>query len=142
MRNFSTSPPVIHPKGCKLRVCALAVVILASACSQAISGVPTAGISDKVAAAVTRAASRLEAGQALDGQEARSDAEGRLEVYVHVTDTSADSLAKLEATGLKNAVPSPAMGLVQGWIAPRDISALAALTVVTRITLPQYARHY
>jgi tetrahydromethanopterin S-methyltransferase subunit C len=58
-----------------------------------------------------------------------------------VTVVSADTVQVLAASGLKNAVPSPSMGIVQGWIAPGDVSALAALNVVTRITLPQYAAH-
>ena len=121
---------------------ALALALLTSACSQAISGTPPAGIPDKVASAVTRAVAELEAGQPLDPRQARSDAEGRLQVYVHVTVVSSENVQALAESGLRNAVPSPTMGLVQGWITPRDIAALAALAIVTRITLPQYADHY
>jgi len=125
----------------KLKACALLLAILASACSQATPGIPSMGAPEKVATAVTNAVSQLEAGQPLDGRLARSDAEGRLQVYVYVTAVSADTLQALAASGLKDAVPSTPMGLVQGWIAPRDISALAALAAVTRITLPHYAEH-
>ena len=90
---------------------------------------------------MARAVSQLESRIPLDGQQARSDADGRLDIYVYVTDTSADSLAALTAVGLRNTVSSPSMGIIQGWIAPGDVSALAALSVVTRITLPQYAHH-
>ena len=141
MRDFSKSLPVISLMIGKLTACVL-LATLAAACSPATPGGPSAGVSDKVAPAVTRAASQLEAGQPLDGRLARSDAEGRLQVYVYVMDTSPESLAALSARGLKNAVPSPSMGLVQGWIAPQDVGALAALTVVTRITLPHYAEHH
>lgn len=95
----------------------------------------------KTAPAVMAAVSRLEAGQALDGHMARSDAQGRLEVYVHVTDMSMSALGQLTSQGLALAVASPALSLIQGWIAPGDVSRLASLSVVTRITLPQYASH-
>lgn len=100
-----------------------------------------ASASGKIAPAVTTAVSRLETGQPLDGHTARSDPQGRLEVYVHMTDMSAHALEALATQGLKHMTASPAMGLVQGWIAPQDVSALAALSVVIRITLPQYANH-
>lgn len=142
MWNFPKLSPVIHVRTGTLKAAALVLAILVSACSQAAPGLAHAATSDKIAAAVARAVSRLEAGLPLDRQEARSDPDGRLEIYVYVTDTSTDSLAALTARGLKNTIPSPSMGVVQGWIAPQDVSALAALDVVTRITLPQYARHY
>lgn len=141
MWNSSESPPVISLMTGKLKVCALLLAILASACGQATSGVTSAAASDKVAAPVARAVSQLEAGQPLDGRLARHDAGGRIEVYVYVTVVSADTVKTLAASGLKDAVPSPPLGLVQGWIAPRDVSGLAALAVVTRITLPRYAEH-
>lgn len=100
----------------------------------------TAAGEQKIAAPVAAALSRLEAGQALDPHVARSDAQGRLEVYVYVTEVSASTVQALAALGLKDATPSP-MGLVQGWIAPGDMSALAASPLVTRIGLPRYARH-
>ncbi|MFI4921075.1 MAG: hypothetical protein ACHQAZ_05500 [Gammaproteobacteria bacterium] len=124
----------------KLTVFALTLSLLVSACgaAPATAGVP---ISAKIAPAVSDAISRLESGQPLEGRVARTDSDGRLEVYVHMTNMSADSLAALAAHGLKRPTPSPAMGLVQGWIAPQDVTALAALTVVSRITLPQYVIH-
>lgn len=140
MWNFPEPSPVIHVGTGTLKAITFMLAILVSACSQAAPDVPPAGTSDKIAAAVTRALSRLEAGLPLDRQEARTNADGRLEIYVYVTDTSTDNLAALTARGLRNAVPSPSMGVVQGWIAPQDVSALAALDVVTRITLPQYAQ--
>ena len=141
MWNFPKSPGGLHPRAGELKACTLVLAILVSACTQAAPDMTPAVASDKIAASVTRAISQLEAGLALDPHQARKDAEGRLEVYVYVTDISADSLAALTAAGLRNAVPSPSMDLVQGWIAPRDVSALAALDVVSRITLPQYAYH-
>lgn len=140
MRNLSRSPSVMISRTRKLAACGMATALLLSACGAA----PTAGISpsSKIAPAVATAVSRLEAGRPLDGRLARSDQDGKLEVYVYVTDMSPASLETLTERGLQAATPSPAMNLVQGWIAPRNVSALASLSVVTRITLPSYASHY
>ncbi|HEV2112484.1 MAG TPA: hypothetical protein VGT99_14100 [Gammaproteobacteria bacterium] len=119
---------------------ALATILMAGC--QATVATPSGGSSPKIAPAVASALSRLESGLPLDPHEARSDAGGRLQVYVYVTDISAGGVQALAASGLKDAVPSPALGLVQGWIAPKDVSALAALPLVIRITLPRYASHY
>lgn len=116
------------------------VALLVAGC-QATAASPSAS-SPKIAQEVTAALTQLGSGQALAPQQARSDSDGRLQVYVYVSDFSAASLQALEASGLKRPEPSPSMGVVQGWIAPGDVSALAALDVVTRITLPHYATHY
>ena len=129
--------PVTHRFAAGL---ALATILIAG-CQTSVA-TPSGDVSPKIAPAVAAALSRLQAGLSLDPYEARSDADGRLQVYVYVTDISAGSVQALAASGLKEAVPSPALGLVQGWIAPRDAGALAALPVVIRITLPRYARHY
>lgn len=70
---------------------------------------------------------------------ARTDPQGRLLVYAYVTDTSAATLEKVAGAGLQDGQPSPAMGVIQGWIAPKDLAALAGLTCVKRIALPRYA---
>lgn len=70
---------------------------------------------------------------------AETDAHGRLRVYVYVTDTQADTLSKLDHAGLMGAETSAEMGVVQGWIAARDLDRLAALPCVETITLPRYA---
>lgn len=121
--------------------CLALIVLLAAGC-QSTTGASPATAPDKIAPAVTAALSRLQAGQALDPHQARSDAAGRLQVYVYVTEFSAASMQALATSGLVGALPSPSLSLVQGWIAPQDVGALAALSVVTRITLPRYAIHY
>jgi hypothetical protein len=140
MRNLSKSPAVSIPKT-RLLTCVLALSLLVSACGMHPASAD-APVSAKITPAAATALSRLEAGQALDGRIARSDAEGRLEVYVRVSDMSTNTLQRLMSQGLVHAVASPALGLVQGWIAPGDVSRLASLSVVTRITLPQYASHF
>ncbi len=113
---------------------------LIAACQATAASPPTS--SPKIAQEVTAALAQLESGQALAPPKARSDADGRLQVCVYVSDFSAATLEALKAAGLKQPEPSPPLELVQGWIAPGDVSALAALDVVTRITLPRYAIHY
>lgn len=116
----------------------LALALLAGCQSTAATPSAQAG---KIAPEVTAALSRLESGQALDPRQARGDAEGRLEVYVYVTESSDATVQTLAAAGLKRPTPSP-MDLVQGWIAPQDIDALASAAAVIRITLPRYASHH
>lgn len=69
----------------------------------------------------------------------RTDTQGRLLVYVYVTDTSAATLGKVMDAGLTDSQPSPRMGVIQGWIAPMNLGTLAGLACVERITLPRYA---
>ena len=70
---------------------------------------------------------------------AHTDPQGRLQVYVYVTDTGSDTLGKLTQAGLVSGQASPEMGVVQGWIAPQDLDAVAALSCVKTVTLPLYA---
>lgn len=70
----------------------------------------------------------------------RSDKQGRIQIYVYVTDTSSATVSALHDRGLQNAIASPEMHIVQGWIKPEDLVNLAALPFVTRITPPQYGR--
>lgn len=70
---------------------------------------------------------------------ARTDTNGRLQVYVYVSDTSSATLAQVAAAGLADSQPSPGMDVIQGWVSPKDLAAMAELTCVRRITLPRYA---
>ena len=70
---------------------------------------------------------------------ARTDAQGQLLVYVYVTDTGAATLGQVTNAGLEHGQPSSGVGVIQGWVAPKDLKALAELTCVRRITLPLYA---
>jgi hypothetical protein len=97
------------------------------------------GDTAKVAPAVAAAMQALASGTSLAAP-ARSDAQGRLEIYVHVTEPSDELVKQLTALGLANAILSREMSVVEGWLAPRDLDGIARLAVVTRITLPRYAR--
>ena len=68
-----------------------------------------------------------------------TDTQGRLLVYVYVTDTSAATLGKVADAGLADGQPSSGMGVIQGWITPTKLGTLAGLACVERITLPLYA---
>lgn len=139
LRNLATLPPVMHSKTLRFAACLALAAALVTGC-QSDAATPAGG-AQKIAPDVTAALSQLEAGRALDPHAARSDAAGRLEVYVYVTDVAAMTVQSLAASGLEDAVASPPLGLVQGWIAPKDIATLAASPLVIRITLPRYARH-
>src|SRR5215469_3545086 len=124
-------------------LCLLALLcLLTVACSDSRSRGVEASAGGKLAPAASAALAQLQAGRALDRRTARSDAAGRLQVYVYVTDTSPNEVARLTALGLGDPEPVPSMGLVQGWMAPQDVGALAASPVVIRITLPSYAEHH
>ena len=97
---------------------------------------PADSTSAKIAPQVTLAAQAVLRGTPTS---ARTDAQGRLQVYVYVTNLSPDTLDRLGRTGLVDTQSSPEMGVVQGWIAPRDLGRLAALECVKTITLPRYA---
>lgn len=70
----------------------------------------------------------------------RADSQGRLQVYVYIDSSSSENLATLVGRGLVKAMPSPALHLVQGWLRPQDLGAIAGLPFVTRITPPRYAQ--
>lgn len=136
MRNTDSLPTVMDIKALRY-IASIALCLALLAGCQSTVAMPS-GPAQKIAPEVTAAVTQLVSGQALDPRQARSDAAGRLEVYVYVTEVSDTTVHALTDSGLKDPTPSP-MGLVQGWIAPGDIAALAALPVVTRITLPRYA---
>lgn len=124
-------------------LCIVALLcLLAVACSDSRSQPAGSAAGGKLAPAVSTALAQLQAGRGLDGRTARSDGSGRLQVYVYVTDTTPEGVARLTALGLGDPEPVPSMGLVQGWIAPKDVGTLAASSVVIRITLPSYAEHH
>jgi len=119
----------------KLLLCLMSGMMMAC---NAAGTAPSAAAQAKLAPAVTLARQALEKGET-PNHGARADAQGRLQVYIYVTDTSAATLAQLMQHGLADMSPSAEMGIVQGWIAMRDLDALAALTCVKIITLPRYA---
>ena len=70
----------------------------------------------------------------------RANSQGRLQVYIYVSSLSSGNLSILAEQGLADAMPSPALHLVQGWVKPHDLDRLAGLQFVTRITPPRYAQ--
>ncbi|HVA55544.1 MAG TPA: hypothetical protein VNI53_07095 [Gammaproteobacteria bacterium] len=69
-----------------------------------------------------------------------ADSLGRLQVYVYINDFSPSNSATLATHGLVDALPSPSLHLVQGWVKPQNLEGLASLAFVTRITPPHYAQ--
>lgn len=70
----------------------------------------------------------------------RCDAAGKIQVYVSVSDLSRSSQKQLETGGLRDAVVSPEMHIVQGWILPTDLDKIAGLVFVVSISPPRYAK--
>lgn len=127
-----------------LAVANLALMMLGvAACSGAPQTQTAAGAagSGKIAPVLLSAVQQLQGGANLESNgPVRSDAKGRIQIYVHVTNTSSETVTVLTSDGLQDTEVSPEMNIVQGWIAPSDLVNLAALPFVTRITPPQYAR--
>ena len=98
--------------------------------------------SNKIAPALIAATDQLRSGKVaapLTGL-VRSDVQGRIQVYVYVSSTTVEVTAALKTQGLQDQVVSPALHVVQGWVLPQNLEALAALPFVTRITPPHYAQ--
>lgn len=70
------------------------------------------------------------------------DAAGRVEVDVHHDCSSAPPLKALAAAGLSIGASAhlPPLCVVEGWVDPGALPDLAAVSSVTRITLPSYVR--
>jgi len=125
---------------------ALSIVLLglaACAHSTPIQPAATGTAAEKIAPMLKSVAQQLAAGRLpsdfTTGQ-VRADSQGRLQVYVYISSLSPDDLAILAKQGLADAMPSPVLHLVQGWVKPQDLDGLAGLPFVTRITPPRYAQ--
>lgn len=70
----------------------------------------------------------------------RADAQGRLQVYVQVDNVTPSLVTALEQAGLQQAEAVPAMRIVQGWVAPDRMEALALVPGVAGIVPPRNAR--
>jgi len=103
----------------------------------------TARIASKVSPRLQMTAQELSAGtrpSEFQSGLVHADNQGRLQVYVYINDFSPGNLDTLAAHGLVDAMPSPPLHLVQGWVKPQDLDLIASLPFVTRITPPQYAQ--
>ncbi|MGH8403829.1 MAG: hypothetical protein ACRESO_10590 [Gammaproteobacteria bacterium] len=114
-----------------------------AACSttSAVTSASDTGATVKISPALMQAAQQLQGGGGLpENGPVRSDAQGRIQVYVHVNDTSAATVTALAGHGLQDTLVSPEMHIVQGWVNPSDLAQLAALPFVTYVTPPTYAK--
>ena len=119
------------------------LAIMLFGCVGTAPAVSPAGSAGRIAPVLTLAAQRLAAGApARDYTRGpvRADAHGRLQVYVSVDALTAQHVQALRDAGLEDAESSAALGLVQGWVAPGRLEAIAALPFVTGIAPPRYAR--
>jgi hypothetical protein len=130
----------MHTTSGKLLISLYAASLALAGCMAAETASSAAAPADqgKIAPPVEAAAQELEKGESLEPG-ARADTQGRLQVYVYVTDASTATLNQLTRAGLLGASGSAEMGVVQGWIAPDALTSLAGLDCVRNITLPRYA---
>jgi hypothetical protein len=73
----------------------------------------------------------------------RFDARGRVQADVHYDcdrDTPAEALASA-GLSFSSSIKLAPLCVVEGWIAPEALSAVAAVAGVTRVTVPSYAMH-
>jgi len=118
----------------------MALWIVACSTASPAQATYSSTVSGKIAPALLNAAQQLQRGGGLPANgPVRSDSQGRLQVYVHVSNTSPETLAALAGHGLQDIEISPNMHVVQGWVNPANLLDLAALASVMRITPPRYA---
>lgn len=84
-------------------------------------------------------ASRVAALQQAAGGLARLNADGAVQVYVHMQPGLAPVESLLTAAGLEVQLINERFGIAQGWIAPEALDTLAQLASVRRVTVPDYA---
>lgn len=128
-----------------LRICAALALagMLAAGCVSSGPAPATidAAAAAKIAPVLQAAARQLQNGTALPAHgPVRSDAQGRIQIYIYVSNTSSDTVTALVSNGLQETLVSPELKVVQGWAKPQDLTRLAELPVVVRIAPPQYAR--
>jgi hypothetical protein len=81
----------------------------------------------------------IDAAQRFSSDTLKVDNAGRVQIYVSVTDTSAQALDTLRRHGLDIEVVNDGFGIVQGWIPTANLEALAAEPVVVKVRPPSYA---
>ncbi len=126
----------------------LIACLLLAGCTMAAPRPPAAGSARADAAAPIAPALAAAAQALLHGAAAaayargavRADAHGRLQVYVRVAAVTPALLQALRAAGLERPEAVAAMGVVQGWVAPARLAALARVPGVVAVEPPRYAR--
>jgi subtilisin family serine protease len=68
------------------------------------------------------------------------DGAGRVQVYVHVADTTPATLAAVRQQGLDLELTNADFGILQGWVPAERLEALAAEAAVLRVRVPGYGR--
>ena len=81
---------------------------------------------------------RRDGGPQLD-EPVRFDTSARVQVYVYVNGARSGDITVLKDRGLLVELVNEEDGIVQGWTAAGDITAIAELDFVRRISLPDYA---
>ena len=71
--------------------------------------------------------------------DARWNALGEVQVYLHYRDNNPPNAAELAALGATGIILSPELGVVQAWVPADKLANAAALGTVTRVSVPRYA---
>ncbi len=88
----------------------------------------------------SRADGEGSSGTSLSRPSLRVSNNGRIQVYVHVTETGAGIRAALANRGLVEDRASASLGIIQGWVSEAALDRIARLEAVSRITEPSYGR--
>jgi hypothetical protein len=75
-----------------------------------------------------------------DAGEPVQDANGRVEVYVHLLPGVVASTVPVGALGMETEILSEPLGIVQGWIPIARLEALSGLPGVAKVSVPRYGK--
>src|SRR6185437_2024874 len=74
--------------------------------------------------------------------EARWNAAGQVQVYLHYDPSlAAPDQEQLAALGASDLTDSPKLGVIQAWVPAAQLEAISGLPGVLRVSLPRYAIH-
>jgi Subtilase family len=87
--------------------------------------------------------SRLSAAAVSPDSPARFDTQGRVEADIHYDCAASTPLMAVAAAGLRimGKASLPPLCVIEGWIAPESLPALATVADITRVTLPSYVKY-
>ncbi|MFA4837533.1 MAG: hypothetical protein WC749_15875, partial [Dehalococcoidia bacterium] len=68
----------------------------------------------------------------------RMDSAGKIEVKLTVSGTNSEQLKELEDLGMNITITLPDYGIVEGWLLPTQVEAVAGLGFVTHVGTPGY----
>ena len=76
----------------------------------------------------------------LSGDPVRFDANGNVQVYIHLASTDATSLQQVRDAVASIEIENTEVGIIQAWVDPSHLGSVAGLGAVRRITPPDYTQ--